>query len=82
MGLFTVWVLSPYVALFWATRKSFISTRQLNYLVPVISFGSVLSYMFSYFSPGKTPAFIFLLAPFISWIAIAIVTLINKKRES
>ena len=82
MGLFTTLGLSPYPALFGANRTSFISTKQLNYLVPVISFGSVLCYTFGYFSPGKTPAFIFLLVPFISWMAISIVALLAKKRES
>lgn len=82
MGLFTVWVLSPFAALFAATRKPVISVKQLNYLAPVIAFGSITFYMLAYFFPGKTPAFIFLIIPFISWVAIVIVTLLNKKKKA
>lgn len=82
MGLFTVWVLSPFAVLFAAIRKPFSSPKQLNYLAPIISFGSITFYMLAYFFPGKTPAFIFLIIPFISWTAIAIVTLLNKRKKA
>jgi len=65
MGLFTVWVLSPFAGLFAAIRKPFIAAKQLNYLSFIIVVGSVTFYILAYFFPGKTPAFIFLLTPFL-----------------
>ena len=51
MGLFTIWVLSPFAVLFAAIRKPFISPKQLNYLAPVIAFGSIIFlYARSFFS--------------------------------
>jgi len=80
MTLFTIWVLSPYLALFGTHQKNMVSTKQLNYLAPFISIGSSISYTISYFSTDKTPAFIYLLIPFISWLLIVIVIVVSKKK--
>ena len=79
MILFTLWVGSPYVALFIITRKSILIPKQLNYLIFIITIGSVVFYTTGYLSRGKTPAFIFLLIPFISWLIIGITIMISKK---
>jgi len=81
MLLFTVWVVSPYAILYAASKKSFIAAKPLDYTSLIISIGSIIAYTFSYFSPGKTPAFIFLLIPLLSWIAVALVALLYKRKK-
>ena len=81
MSLFTLWVVSPYVALFMINRKSAVTVKQRNYLTITISVCSVIFYTVGYLSPGKTPAFVFLLIPFMSWLLIGSAIVISKKNN-
>lgn len=81
MGLFTGWTLSPFAALIAAKQKSILSTQQLSYLAPIIALGSLIAYLSAFFSPSKTPAFIFLIVPLVSWLVIVIVFLFSKNKK-
>jgi hypothetical protein len=81
MSLFTLWVVSPYAALFIINRKSLITVRKRNYLTITISVCSVIFYTVGYLYPGKTPAFIFLLIPFMTWLFIGSIIIISKKNN-
>jgi len=79
MSLFTLWVVSPYAALFIINRKSRVTVR--HYLTITISVCSVIFYTVGYLYPGKTPAFVFLLIPLISWLLIGSAIFISKKNN-
>jgi len=81
MSMFTLWVASPYVTLLVLNRKSIIPAKRLNYIILTISIASVIFYITGYLFPGKTPAFIFLLVPFISWLLIGTIIIISKKNK-
>lgn len=84
LGLFTIWVLSPFVFLFWANRVSnrwaVFSSMPLNNLMLIISGGSLLAYIVAFFGTSKTPAFIYLLTPFLSWLILLISLFIARKK--
>ncbi|HTD98483.1 MAG TPA: hypothetical protein VK668_04330 [Mucilaginibacter sp.] len=81
MTLFTIWVLSPYAALLVVDRKSLIPNAQLRYLSIFIAGAAIFFYTLAHFTPSKTPAFIFLLIPLLSWLVIFIVVLIKLKKK-
>ena len=83
--LFTVWVLSPFAAVFAANviaRRWSIPTRASLYLLMLfITLGSLFSYGGLLNPPGTKPAFKFLIVPLVSWLLIVIVFLIAASRS-
>ena len=83
IGLFTVWVLSPFVGLFIANQVTSIwtvITRQLLYwLMTGLTIVSLIAYSGLVKLPYKKPAFIYLAFPFVSWLVILSIFLIAKK---
>ena len=88
VGLFTMWVLSPFVILLIAD----IATKSWSYLTRVtiyiltlfISLFSLISYSGVLGLNPTKPAFIYLIVPFISWMLIVIVlstALLSNRRS-
>ncbi len=81
--LFTIWVLSPFMALLAAnavsTRWPVAMRRILCFLVLFISLGSLVSYSGALSPPGTKPAFKFLVVPLASWVLITTVIPISRK---
>jgi hypothetical protein len=77
--LFTIWVLSPFVALLWATLVSTrwpVTTRVALYCVTfVVTLGSVAIYsgLVDVKPAGAANAFLFVAVPPASWVLMAIV---------
>jgi hypothetical protein len=84
MGLFSIWVLSPFVFLFWANKVSnrwaIFVRMPLENLMLIIASGSLLAYAVAFFTSSKTPAFIFLLIPFLSWLLLLVSFVIAYKK--
>jgi hypothetical protein len=77
IGLFTVWELSPFVALVCAhvvSKHWSVLTRATLYSVMlVLAVGSLAIYGYDAWRPRKAqPAFVFVLVPPVSWLLIAI----------
>ncbi len=76
MALFTGWVLSPFVALWAASRMtkrwSPLTHVVIYVLMLVVTFGSLITYSISFISPIAKPAAVYLVVPFISWLLMAI----------
>jgi len=74
VGLFTVWVMSPFVGLFVATRFTKRRTGKVNSLyyltMFVLSIFSLTAYSGILTPPQTKPAFNFLIVPFLSWLVI------------
>jgi len=85
IGLFTGWVLSPFVALFFVNKTSSVwplTKRQLlHYLMLGLTIVSLLAYGGLVKLPGTKPAFIFLVHPFVSWLTILTFFFISKKHK-
>jgi hypothetical protein len=77
--LFTGWVLSPFLVLLVATvlsKRRQVNTRITLYcMVLVITIGCLVAYSGILTPPGTKPAFVFLVAPFLSWLIMAVVIL-------
>jgi hypothetical protein len=78
IGLFTIWELSPFVALVCAyvvSKHWSVLTRATLYSVMlVLTLGSLAIYGDVAFGPPRPkPAFVFLVVPLASWLLIAIV---------
>lgn len=77
--LFTLWVLSPFVALFWAnivSKRWFVVTRVTLYCVTfLVTLGSLVIYskLVDIRPAGSANAFLFVIVPPASWVFIAIV---------
>lgn len=91
MVLFTIWVLSPFIALAWANAGSqrwSVLTRTTLYCVTlVLTLGSLAIYSELIKRPKGTPnAFVFIVVPPASWllmtIALAIAALISRRLSS
>ena len=86
IALFTAWVLSPFVGLFLATKTSnrWITPAHasLYWLLIILAIGSLVAYSGVLTPSGTKGAFIFLVAPFASWVVIVIIFLISKKRST
>ena len=77
LSLFVIWVLSPFVALIFASAVSKlwpVPTRATLYTVMlVLTLGSLAAYGDVAFGPARaTPAFAFLVVPLESWLLIAV----------
>ena len=85
IGLFTVWVLSPFVGLFIANKVTSIwrvITRQLLYwLMLGLTIISLIAYSGLVTIPDTKPAFIFLVFPFVSWLAILTIFLLARQHK-
>ncbi len=83
LGLFIVWILSPFTGLLIANKISncwTIPARALLYfLIIVLTIGSLIAYSGALIPPGTKPAFIFLVVPLASWFFIVAVILIARK---
>lgn len=82
LTLFTVWVLSPFLALIWAhvasKRWSGLTRATLYSVMLVITLGSLSIYGNVAFGPRRAqPAFSFLMVPLASWLVIAAGALIS-----
>ncbi|SRR5258706_11059992 len=77
LGLFAIWVLSPFVALLVAnivSKNWSVLTRLALYILMLfLTFGSLVGYSGVLSPPGTKPAFVFLVVPLISWLLIVIV---------
>lgn len=85
LGLFAGWVLSPFAGLFVVTKYSnrfSVSDNSLLYwLIIIMTIGSLIAYSSALTPPDMKPAFMFLAIPFISWLFIAAVFLIAKRKS-
>ena len=85
IGLFTIWVLSPFVALFIAKKVTSIWTvitlQLLHWLMPGLTIASVIAYSGLVTIPNTKPAFIFLAFPFVSWLVILAIFLIARQHK-
>ena len=85
IGLFTVWVLSPFVGLFVANKVTSIwtaITRQLLFwLMLSLTIVSLIAYSGLMTIPDSKPAFVFLALPFISWLVILTIFLIARQHK-
>ena len=83
LGLFTAWVLSPFLGLFISNKISnrwTIPARALLYwLMIILTIGSLVAYSGAFNTPETKNAFRFLIFPMISWILIVTVFLIARK---
>ena len=83
LGLFTAWVLSPFVGLFILNKISnrwTVAARALLYwFVIVLTIVSLVSYSGAFNTPETKNAFIFLIFPMISWFLIVTVFFIARK---
>ena len=77
VGLFTIWVLSPFMALLAANvvskRRPALTRVALFSLALVLTLGSLAAYSGAWSPPKAKPAGVFLVVPLISWIVMAIV---------
>jgi len=83
MVLFTGWVLSPFLGMLWASKTSnrwVIPARESIYwLMIILAIGSLVAYSGALLPSGTKTAFIFLVAPFTSWVVIVIGILISRR---
>jgi len=83
IGLFTFWVLSPFVGLFvvknFSTSWSAIARIVLYWLMVVLAIGSLIAYSDVLTPDTAKPAFIFLVVPLASWFLIVIVVITVRK---
>ena len=83
LGLFTAWVLSPYVGLFISNKISnrwTVPARRLLYwFIIVLTIGSLVTYSGAFNTPETKNAFVFLIFPMILWFLIVTVFLIAIK---
>ena len=84
LGLFTAWVLSPFVGLILADRHSRQWTKNLYiwlYLTMILlTIVSLTAYSGIWTLLKTPPAFKFLIIPFLSWLVILIILLIAKRQ--
>ena len=83
LGLFTAWILSPYIGFFILNKISnrwTVPARRLFYwLIIVLTIGSLVAYSGSFNTPETKNAFAFLIFPMILWFLIVTVFLIARK---
>ncbi len=83
LGLFTGWVLSPYLGFFLLHKifnRATIPFHNIIYLFIIFfSIVSFIAYSGTLTMPGTKPAFIFLIVPLIEWFGILTIFFIGKK---
>ena len=84
-AFFVIWVLSPFIGFMLANRTSVrwqLSARTMLYILMIIvAVGSLLVYNGVFGAIGPKPAFIFLVAPLLSWIAMVILIALAARRS-
>jgi hypothetical protein len=85
IGLFTAWVLSPFIGLVVANRLSKPMSAKIHTLIYwtilILSVASLTVYSGA-LTPSKTkPAFNFLVVPFLSWLVILTIFFIVKRQH-
>ena len=77
LGLFVIWVLSPFMALLLANKVSkrwSVLTRATLYgVMLILTLGSLAFYGDVVWKPRPQPAFVFLVVPLGSWLLVTIV---------
>jgi hypothetical protein len=85
IGLFTAWVLSPFIGLFVADRLSKHRSdkiHSLNYWTMLILSVASLTVYSGALTPSQTrPAFNFLVVPLLSWLTILAILFISKRQH-
>jgi hypothetical protein len=85
IGLFTGWVLSPFLGIFAAgniyKQWSAGQLRSLYILMIIIAIGSLVAYTGLLVPPGTKPAFIFLINPLVSWLLIITFIMISRRSQ-
>ena len=82
IAFFVGWIVAPFIGIFLLTERyqRFVSRPSFFYwLAMVASVASVVCYSGLVAPLGPKPAFIFLLAPFISWVLIAILFAFTRR---
>jgi hypothetical protein len=86
LGLFVVWVLSPFVALIFAegvTKRWPVVTRASLYsLMLIVALGSLAIYAEVAFNPPPKMARFFLIVPAVSWLLSAVVLAIGARSSA
>ena len=86
LGLFTAWVLSPFLGLLFTYRLSKRWTEKMStriYWTIIILTAISLTVYSGILKLSQTPpAFIFLFLPFLLWLIISIILLIAKRESS
>ena len=87
IGLFTVWVLTPFVALAYAhtIAKGWPARAQASVysVMLILTLGSLGIYGYVVLGPPRPqPAFVFLVVPLASWLMIVIAALISRRLAS
>lgn len=76
LGLFAIWVLSPFIALLLANmitrRWSVLTQVTLHSLTLILTLGSLALYGDVAWRPRPQPAFVFLVVPLGSWLLLVI----------
>lgn len=83
--IFAVWIVLPFVALWQADKRAatrpIIASTTLYPLMLVVAAGSLIIYGNAVVNPrASQPAFTFLVVPFFSWLLLAVVALIARRR--
>jgi hypothetical protein len=78
LALFTIWVLSPFVAAGWAhavsNRWAAVTQATLYSVILVVALGSLIIYGGVAFGPPRAkPAAVFLMVPLVSWLLLGVV---------
>ena len=91
IALFVVWVLGPFVGMWWARRASVrwssLTSALLYCLIPVVALGSLAVYARVALGPQMVrPAMPFLMVPLVSWVLIVgvlpLAALVFGRRET
>jgi hypothetical protein len=83
VGLFLLWVLSPFLGLLWARRFAywyqFAAQAMIYGLIFLVSIGSAVFYLAAAFGPRwRHAALPFLTAPLVSWLLIGLVLVVVR----
>lgn len=85
LGLFTAWVLSPFVGLLFTYRLSKRCTEKMSaclYWTTIILTAASLTVYSGILTLSQTPpAFVFLFIPFLSWLVILTILFIAKRHS-
>lgn len=86
LGLFTAWVVSPFVGLFLVTkfskRLTVTNNSSFYWLLIIVTIISLVAYSGALPPPGTKPAFMFLAIPFVSWLLITTIFIIVKGKSN
>jgi hypothetical protein len=85
IAFFTAWILSPFVGFFitdkFSRRWTVTARAFLYWLIIILTIGSLAAYSGAFNTPTTKNAFVFIIIPLISWVLIATVILIARRRS-